>query len=112
MMTRPARLTVNAWTGSGSPTIDLPAQSAWQMPAQRRSKILLETRGLAPPSLVDPRDWRSERVGWGLVLPDDPTLDAATKSRGDDAPEPLRTLLKAHQFAPVIGLVALFKGGD
>ena len=72
------------------------------MPKQHRSRVLLEARGLAPPALADPRDWRSEQVGWGLVLPDDSALDQASKARGDDVPEPIRVLLKARGDAPVL----------
>ena len=71
------------------------------MPKQNRLREHGEC-SLAPVALADQRDWRSDQVGWGLVLPDDPALNPADKARGTDAPEPLRALLKDRGDAPVL----------
>lgn len=102
MRARPATLTINAWTGRDRPALIAPADDLWTMPKQTRAQAQVMAHALAPDRLADPRDWRSDRVGWGLVLPDDPDLDATAKARGDDAPEPLRALLKARGGAPVL----------
>lgn len=62
----------------------------------------------APPSIrtflraspkADPRDWRDERVGWGLVLPHNPALGAAELATAIDAPAPIRELVDSRRFA-------------
>jgi hypothetical protein len=52
---------------------------------------------LAPPPPADERNWLDQRVGWGIVLPDDPALDTVARAKADDAPEPLRALLAKRQ---------------
>jgi hypothetical protein len=54
------------------------------------------------PKALDLADWRDERVGWGLVLLDRDDVPAAAKSRGDDAPEPVRALLASRPGSPVL----------
>ena len=102
MSGRPSQLRINAWTGRTHPSIAVPAATGWTMPGQVMARLPAADMRLGPEMLVDPRDWRSPRVGWGLILPDDPTLDPAVKARGDDAPEPLRELLRARGDAPVL----------
>ena len=102
-MTLPAALSVNAWTGNGTPATSplAPGALGWALGAQGAAPLRL----LAPEAEADPRDWRDPRVGWGLVLPDTSGLDDAAKARGEDAPEPLRQLLAARPGSPVLRYV-------
>lgn len=93
---RPAALRVNAWDGAATPVQDLPAATPWAL----TSKASRAAQWLAPPE-TDPRNWRDPDVGWGLVLPDNDTLDDAAKARGEDAPDPLKKLL-ADRGGPVL----------
>lgn len=45
------------------------------------------------PAPVDPADWQDPAVGWGLILPERPDLDAAALATANDAPEPIRELV-------------------
>jgi hypothetical protein len=54
----------------------------------------VDVRAKLVPSPPDPTNWRDERVGWGLVLPDRPGKDAAALRTADDAPEPIRGLVE------------------
>jgi hypothetical protein len=49
--------------------------------------------------------WQDDRVGWGLILPDDATLSAADRAQAVDAPEPIRGLLADRPGAPVFRYV-------
>jgi hypothetical protein len=49
---------------------------------------------LKPPPAANPNDWRDPRIGWGLVLPEKPGQSVSDLASGDDAPEPIRQLLK------------------
>jgi hypothetical protein len=103
VLTLPASFSINAFAGDGPVTARR---------ADRAKKWLLTN---APPRIraflkalpkADPRDWRDPRVGWGLVLPDNPALSLAELSSAVDAPEPIRTLLNSRgtngQPAPVL----------
>ncbi|MFJ1704890.1 hypothetical protein [Kitasatospora sp. NPDC088346] len=46
------------------------------------------------PAEADPWEWRDERIGWGVVLPDVPGLDPAALARAEDAPEPIHRLVQ------------------
>ncbi len=96
-----SRLQVNAWLPEthrveGDPS---GAVSDW---AIRRAGTLVPERPLAAEEPADERDWWDERVGWGLVLPDDDAVAAADKALGLDAAEPLRRLLEARPGSPVL----------
>lgn len=100
---RPATLQINAWNPKGPNTGQVrPATTAGlkRPVTQRQLDQFLRDLGPAPPP--DEEDWRHPQVGWGLVLPDDPTLSDAEKARGDDAPKPLQKLLEARGGAPVL----------
>lgn len=103
----PARLRLDAFTEKG------PAQgdctefvNRW---AFRNEPPRVFTFLRAPPA-ADPRQWQDERVGWGLVLPDNPALSPVEMAAGADAPEPIRALLAARSTpgrpAPVLRYVA------
>jgi hypothetical protein len=56
---------------------------------------------VAPPSLAPPRldyrDWSDDRVGWGIVLPEDPTRSSAEKAVAIDAPASVRAVLEKRR---------------
>jgi hypothetical protein len=88
----PSALSVNAWSG-----VDATAPLAPRAPTWAVQPHLAEPRvTLAAPPRPDLSDWRDPRVGWGLVLPDDPALSDAERARAEDAPEPIRRLAAAR----------------
>jgi hypothetical protein len=52
-------------------------------------------RRSAVPAPADPRCWQDHRIGWGVVLPERPGLDADALTRADDAPAPVQELVTA-----------------
>jgi hypothetical protein len=56
---------------------------------------------LAAAEPVDLRDWQDERVGWGVVLPEDDTIPEKDRALALDAPEPISQLVAARNQAPV-----------
>jgi hypothetical protein len=97
-MPLPTELRLNAFTGDTDPGSHPHARAGrWAgQPIDVVARILHE-----PPGLVDQRQWLHADVGWGLVLPDDPDLDAGEKAAADDQPEPIRRLL-AHRQGVVL----------
>jgi len=61
---------------------------------------------MAGPKPLDARDWTDSRIGWGIVLPDNPALDAAGKAGAQDAPDVVRALLAARS-----GVVLRYRPG-
>lgn len=53
------------------------------------------------PSPPTPEDWQDCRVGWAVVLPERPGLDAAALARADDAGEPIQALVASRPGARV-----------
>jgi len=49
--------------------------------------------GTAAPIPIDPKDWRDPRVGWGVLVADDPLLATDAKAAGLDLPDAIRMLL-------------------
>ncbi|MBZ9694913.1 hypothetical protein [Mesorhizobium sp. CO1-1-9] len=94
---RPLLLRANAWDGTKPLSQQLPPQSKWEL----RANAFRAAQWLAPPEL-DEREWRNPDVGWGLVVPENDALGAIEKARGDDLPEPLRTLLVDRPGSPVL----------
>jgi hypothetical protein len=89
----PDSLTINAWTGDEAPRSKTsPDAEDWILssgPPRIRTF-------LAPPRTADPANWRDPRVGWGLVLPHNPSLSQADEAAAKDAPEPIRALLASR----------------
>ena len=98
---RPARLSANLWTGQASPAAALaPQVLGW---ALRQQGAGTPHGGfLAPSPEAQPWNWRDERVGWGLVLPDNLQLDARQRCTAIDAAEPLQRLLVDRDGSPVL----------
>ncbi|MET9296043.1 hypothetical protein [Streptomyces sp. NPDC003077] len=94
----PPRLAVNAWTGRPGPVAAPlgPGHRAWALGPVAGVKRLLR------PTAPDPADYRDERVGWGLVLPDRPGL--RHPERPEEAPEPVRALFDARPGARLLRL--------
>ncbi len=95
---RPAKLSINAWTGAKAPVQDLPAQTPWAT----RENLIPYRQFLAAPDEPDERDWMHPDVGWGLVLRDNDSISIPDRVVGADAPEPLRQLLQKRAGAPVL----------
>lgn len=93
-----AAVRIDAWTGTEAPASPLgPARDGWAVrPAAIDAGTALFPR---PP---DPANWRDERIGWGLVLPDRGDFTPEQKARGDDAPEPLRALLADRPASKIL----------
>lgn len=83
----PVRIEANAFTGKGTVEGALSRQVLQWALGHEPPRV--RTWLKAPPD-ADPRDWTSNRVGWGVVLPDDPHAAAGEAS---DAPEPIRELV-------------------
>ncbi|MFI1379454.1 hypothetical protein [Embleya sp. NPDC020886] len=101
-MTLPAEIQLNAWTGdevARATTDDDAARWGAGRGGMPRSQAVLP---FGPP--VDPRDWRSADVGYGILLPDDreANLSDAAKAAGEDAPAPIRELLAARPDTAVL----------
>lgn len=99
----PTLLRLNAYAGEGPVTGELDERSSrWTL-----LNAPPEVRGfLRPPRPADMRDWADPRVGWGLVLPDNPRLSAAESMTAVDAPPAIQELVRrrggAHRPAPVL----------
>lgn len=103
LIERPAELQINAWNPNAPNKGPLqPVRGAGLERPVTDKQLKPDRSNLGPPAPPDPEDWRSKQVGWGLVLRDDPKLSDAEKARGEDAPAPLRKLLKARGGAPVL----------
>lgn len=98
-MNWPTTLTINAWTGpQGQPSTKLDSQAAsWAV----KRKIPEIPRLLAAPEPVDLRDWFDDKVGWGLVLPENEAIPEKDRALALDAPEPIQHLVAARNQAPV-----------
>ncbi|MCK0113173.1 hypothetical protein MWU75_13575 [Ornithinimicrobium sp. F0845] len=48
------------------------------------------------PTAADPTDWANPRIGWGVILPEPEGLEPAALRTADDAPEPIRDLVRAR----------------
>lgn len=96
----PPTLTINAFTGE-----DIEVASPVVGDANRWGSIgtmLGKQAPLAPAGAVNLADWTDERVGWGVVLPENEALSDAEKARGVDAPPPIADLIRQRGSAPVL----------
>lgn len=95
----PATLQTNAWIGDRAAAADTGLEARrWLF----RDGIETPQQYLRPGAPPDDRDWQDPRVGWGLVMRDDPDVPTETKARAGDAPETLRQLVEARGDAPVL----------
>lgn len=94
-------LAANAWVGEEGSVSGTLSNQARNWATQGRFPSSQEWLG--PPDLPDERDWKHERIGWGLVLAEpDGDWSAADKAQALDAPEPLQALVAARGDAPVL----------
>jgi len=93
----PGELAANAWDGERVARGILDAQRA------RAFALGPSPVGrLMKPSPANERNWSDKRVGWGIVLFDDPDVPVAERARADDAPEPIRRLVASRKHARVL----------
>jgi hypothetical protein len=106
----PSEIKINAWTGDEAATAPMGPDAAenWVLEnAPPRIRAFL-----APPPPADPRDWSDPRIGWGLVLPFNPALDAGKQHTADDAPAAIRELVNSRKFNGNPAPVFRFKAGE
>jgi hypothetical protein len=96
----PTRLQVNAFAGDSVGNASDVDDTLFRWAARPQDKKAASF--LKPEEVADESDWMHPRVGWGLVLPDNPKLKSKQLARADDAPEPLRRLMEARPEAPVL----------
>ncbi len=97
----PPTLTLNAWSGSEAAPV---TPNAEQLHAWLRGRRAY-TPGVSHDRLPDDVkewDWRSPKVGWGLVLPDNDCIEPLARATACDAPEPIQRLVAARGNAPVL----------
>jgi hypothetical protein len=97
----PSLLRTNAYTGAFDPGSALNEQAGKWIGADIYvpPKIMSAIGPLS--AIVNPADWADPEVGWGVVLPENPALKAEARATADDAPEPIRRLLK-HRSGVVL----------
>jgi hypothetical protein len=89
---RPTEVALNAYAGGGEGVRGAlgEASAKW---ALRAMPGALE-RFLKPPPPADPKNWKDERVGWGLVTFEQPGFTAAQYAANEDLCPALRKLLE------------------
>jgi hypothetical protein len=87
----PAMVAINAWRGDATTAEFDEHANRWGS----RAGLPHSQKPLAMGEEVDERDWSSDQVGYGVLLPES-TWSAADKAKGLDAPEPVRQLLAAR----------------
>jgi hypothetical protein len=95
----PRSLSINAWDG-GRGAVSGPVDDAllWGL----RGELPQTPRFLFAKEPPDMTQWKDERVGWGLILPDNDSLSGVQKAQAVDAPDPIRELLVDRGEAPVL----------
>jgi hypothetical protein len=97
-MGQPARLRLNAFSDAG------PVSGALErggLPWALQQVVQPAPTLMFPPKEVDLQRWDDPAVGWGLILPDRTSLTTSRLATADDAPEPIRTLVRQRGNAPV-----------
>lgn len=84
-------LQANAFAGAGR--AESPVAGGWRRWTLEHAPPTVRAFLRAPPR-ADPRDWRDQRVGWGLVLPYNPALTPDEQATAIDAPEPIQELVR------------------
>lgn len=90
----PKSLAINAWVGTQAATAQRSDRTRDWLLGHAPSKEDLPARLMKSDPEADPKDWRDERVGWGLVLARNPALAQDKWSTADDAPEPIQALVR------------------
>lgn len=90
-------LNSNAWCGQAASGALADDGLGWAV----QGELPRPAQGLAP-EVLDLDDWRHDKVGWGVVLPERTVEPPAAKAAGADAPAPIRELIAARGNAPVL----------
>ena len=104
-MNFPESISINGWCGQpmkGSLSVNAVRWGADPAAIDRtcrRNDKLKWVQRYAPE--LDLRNWEDERVGWGLVLPDNEHLPIKQRGTANDAPEPIQQLVAHRNNAPV-----------
>jgi hypothetical protein len=98
----PKALSINAWTGTESPS-SAPGAHALKWGLKKRAEPPEDT--LAPPP-EEPWNWRDPEVGWGLVVPENTAIDATLRWTAVDQPEPIQKLLASRPGSPVLRYIS------
>lgn len=93
----PEKIQVNAWCGEDAAAKVDPQATNWGVTQQRETP----KQFLAADEPEDLRLWQDEKVGWGLVLPENETISVEQRAVAADAPEPIRALVEDRNQAPV-----------
>ena len=99
-------LASNAWCGQAASGPLAEGSLGWAMGRD----LPRPGQGMAP-EVVDLDDWRQEKVGWGVVLPEREVFPPADKAAGADAPAPIRELMAERGHAPVLRWAPELKEG-
>ena len=97
-----AHLQLNAWTGHTSLAEETAVARVTTWALQRHSDGAGLDAAAAAPQEASPWKWQDPKVGWGLVLADDPNLSPAKRAAADDAPAPIYRLWRARPDSPVL----------
>ncbi len=102
----PKGLLINAWTGTETPSSSLVDPHTSDV-TTRALKWGLAKRAEPPQNLLapppeEPWNWRKEDVGWGLVVPENTTIDATLRCTAVDQPEPIQQLVASRPGSPVL----------
>lgn len=82
---------IDAYTGEASATGRFAADyRAWALLAPKYGQPVMR------PDPPDPKNWRDQRVGWGLILPEPPGRTADELAGAGDAPEAIQALVAAR----------------
>jgi len=74
--------------------------AAWAL--QEKIKVGSPATKFAAPEEIKPWDWQHPKVGWGLVLADNPNVPPAERGTAVDAPAPIQQLLQSRPGSPVL----------
>jgi hypothetical protein len=105
----PGELTANAWTGAEAASGALDDEARFWAASDHFAGH--PEHDLAPARRPNLQDWADPRIGWGLVLPDDPALSNADRERADDAPPAAGRLAQARSPTGV-PVVLRYNPGD
>lgn len=97
---RPTEVELNAYAGGDDGVRGALDESSARW-ALRSAPGVLE-RFLKPPVPADPRNWKDERVGWGLVTFEQPGFNGTGFAANEDLCPALRQLLEKRQSATVL----------
>lgn len=96
----PESVSINAWTGEEVPPSKLVEQPVkWGL--KQQLQIFSQIQMLYAEPHINLRDWSDERVGWGVILPENTTISEKDRALALDAPEPIQKLVVKRNHAPV-----------